>query len=110
MNETKQAPAPNELRLLWSEVGENNQANKYMSCVGKRSEEKESQVRRKATTDVCRSLSDMMSCNQSPGCSAVKGRGNSRSMPAEHRGRCSPTQSPVGLVGGSEPGSMSSAL
>lgn len=52
----------------------------------------------------------MTSCHRSPGRSAVKGRGNSRSMPAEHRGRCSPTQSPVGLLGGPEPGSMPPAL
>lgn len=49
MNETEQAPAPNELRLLWSEVGENSQANKYMSCVGKRREEKRKPSQEKGT-------------------------------------------------------------
>lgn len=72
MNETEQVPALNELRLLWSEVGENNQANEYTSCVGKRSEEKESRVRRKATAGVCRSLSDTMAVTRVQ--DAVQGR------------------------------------
>lgn len=72
MNETEQVPALNKLRFLWSKVGENNQANEYMSCVGKRSEEKESRVRRKATAGVCRSLSDMMTVTRVQ--DAVQGR------------------------------------